>query len=364
MAKLSEGISIQQLIDGGAEFEVSIKEAEDYEEYNSEDENIQETLLKFNNMNCLQDENGYNEGEPFEIIAKEMIDLIPDGGVKKKVLREGYGELPPDLAVVKVDYNAYVEYEATPFDSTYSRRKKHEFILNNAEVIPGLDIGVQSMKITEKAQFLLTPQYAYGVLGCLGRVPKNTSVLFEVELHEIVDSGAALSYNQLSEDNKQQFQQVYNYCLAICARAKDKFQKNINDALKEYNTAMYKLENVELKDYHEQEKQQDLLLRLYTNILVCYTRLDKPKKGCIAANKIYEIAKGIRMKIPAKVYFSNAKCLRMLGEFAQAKRKLEIARSLEPRNPDIANEFILLKEDIEKHKKTESSMAKAFVVKS
>ncbi|KAL3286894.1 hypothetical protein HHI36_001381 [Cryptolaemus montrouzieri] len=366
MAKLSEGISIQQLIDGGAEFEVDLGNSENSIKEDSDNEDIQETLLKFSNMSCLgdtdiADEDNYIEGEPFEIIAKEMTDLIPDGGVKKRVLREGYGETPADLAVVKVDYNAYVEYEAQPFDSTYARRRKHEFIINNCDVIEGLDIAVRSMKLTEKSQFLIKPEYAYGAMGCLVRVPKNATVLFEIELHEIVDSGAALSYNKLPEEKKNEFNEVYKYCLALCVRAKEKFKRDIRMAVKEYNTAAGKLECVQMKDYSEQEKQQDLLLRLYTNILVCYTKLEEPKRGCNAANRIFEMTKGIGIKLPAKVYYSNAKCLRMLGEYQQARKKLELAHRREPKNPEIAQELLTLSKAMEEHKKKEHSLAKAFV---
>ncbi|XP_044750614.1 inactive peptidyl-prolyl cis-trans isomerase shutdown [Coccinella septempunctata] len=354
MPRITEGISLAQLIEGGAEFEINPNDNPDSEEDETE---VREAMLSFTNMSCLGSDENYDE-EPFRVIGKDMIDLTPDGGVKKRILRPGYGTTPPNLSLVKIDYNAYIEYEAQPFDSTYSRKKKQEFVLNNGEVIPGLDEAVKSMKLTEKSQFLISPQYAYGPLGCLGRVPQNATVLFEIELQEVVNSGATISYEKLEESEKNSFKEVYAYCLSLCERAKDKFRKNVKESLKDYNTAVSKLELVQMKDYSEQEKQQELLLRVLGNVLVCNTVLGNPKKGCCAANRIYQMCKGTTLKISAKTYFSHAKCLRMLGEFVQARAKLEQARKLEPQNPEIANEFITLRREEEKFKKEEKIFSK------
>ncbi|XP_045470365.1 inactive peptidyl-prolyl cis-trans isomerase shutdown [Harmonia axyridis] len=362
MPKITEGISLAELMAGGTEFEVNpTAESEDIGSEEEDEQKVKEAMLRFSNMDCLGIDGHYDE-EPFDIVARQMSNLTPDGGVKKKILKAGYGTTPPNLSLVKIDYNAYVEYEAEPFDSTYSRNKKQEFVLNSGDVIPGLDEAVKSMKITEKSQFLFKPQYAYGPLGCLGRVPKDATVLFEVELHEVVDSGSTLTYDNLTKEEQQTFKEVYAYCLSLCERARDKFKKkNVQEALKDYNVAVSKLELVQMNDYNEQEKQQELLQRLFNNVLVCQTILGNPKKGCIAANNIYKICQGTTKKISAKTMFSHAKCLRMLGEFSEAKKKLIQARNCEPNNPEITNEFIILKEEEEKYKKGEKKWSEKYI---
>ena len=53
------------------------------------------------------------------------------------------------------------------------------------EVIPGLDLAVQEMKLAEEALITLQPQYAYGEAGYKGPladVPPNTPVTFRVHL--------------------------------------------------------------------------------------------------------------------------------------------------------------------------------------
>lgn len=331
----------------------------------SEDEEaFNENLLKFSNLAVagdIGDEDGYVEGQPFEIISSKMTNLMENGLVMKRILREGYGALPKDRDIVRVHYNGYIEYQPEPFDCTYARKKPHQFSINNGEVLPGLDIAVQSMRLNEKSQFLLKPQVAYGILGCLNRVPANSDILFEIELLEIVNVGAVAEYEALPEDQQRQFDHVYHYCVALCAKGKDLFNKNIHSSIKEYNKAVGKLENALMDDYNDEVKQQELLHKLYVNLIVCYTRCEQPRKSCIYFNRLMALVKGTSLKIPAKAYYNNARSLRMLGEFRLAKTRLNLAHEKEPNNPDILNEMIALDKDINDYKDKEVEMAKAFI---
>lgn len=362
MTHIPEGITLQKLAKEGCEFSVPLDPETETDVNKEEELNVQSEMMNYLNLNCLGgDDQTYEETEPFEKIAEGMKSIYDDGKIKKRILRDGYGELPPKNAIVKIDYNAYIEYSAEPFDSTYARKRRHEFILQNGEVLPGLDMAVASMKLNEKSQFLVAPELAYGKLGCLGRIGPDATILFEIELHQIVDSGAAHSFSSLPEEEQNNFENVFKYCLSLCNVARDKFKRNIKDAIYNYNQAVSKLENFVLNDYSQQEKQQDLLLRLHQNLLVCYTKNNEPKKGCMTATRIYRIVDGTTVKLPAKVYFCHAKCLRSLGEYQHAQRKLRQAQKLEPKNPDICNEYVLLQEQIDKHKQSEQKMAQAFV---
>ncbi|XP_018579562.1 inactive peptidyl-prolyl cis-trans isomerase shutdown [Anoplophora glabripennis] len=361
---IKEPIKLKDLVEEGAVFDVNLDDLKEHDS-DTEDAEYQQNISKFANLQLLgedlQDEDTYFEGQPFEIISAKMDNLLQDGSIKKRIIREGYGEKPPDLAIVRVHYNAYVEYNPEPFDSTYARNRPHQFSINNGEVIIGLDIAVQSMKLNEKSQYIIQPEFAYGRLGCLNRVPANAEVLFEVELVEVVNVGAATAFQHLPEEAQKKFTNVYDYCLALCAKGKDLFSKNIKAAIREYNTAVGKLEMAQLEVYEDQLKQQELLLRLYTNLLVCYTKIEEPKRGCINFNKIKELVQGTNIKISAKCYFNNAKCLRMLGDLDLAKRRLEVAYKLEPKNPDILNEMIVLENEKNNEKKREIEMSKALV---
>ncbi|CAH1119747.1 unnamed protein product [Phaedon cochleariae] len=364
MTTLEEPIKLKDLMEDGAIFTIKAQDGENADEPNEEDDEYEKNVLNFLNMQVageFADDDTYVEGTPFEKISQKMIKLLGNGAIKKRILRDGYGEKPQDGSLVRIHYNAYIELTAEPFDSTYARKKPHQFTINAGEVIPGLDISVQSMRIHEKSQFLIRPEYAYGPLGCLNRVPANTEVLFEIELSEIVNVGASTTFLTLPNDEQKQFSNVYQYCLALCAKAKDLYNKDIKLSIREYNTAVGRLEVCHLADYEDQKKQQELLLKLYSNLLVCYTRVEEPKKGCINFNKIRELVKGTDLKISAKCYFNNAKCIRMLGDYDRAKERLDIAYKMEPHNADILNEMVNLDNERKTYHKKQIELSKAML---
>ena len=51
----------------------------------------------------------------------------------------------------------------------------HAFILFVGYVVPGLDIGIQTMCINESACFLIRPEYFLGAIGCPPRIPPDST---------------------------------------------------------------------------------------------------------------------------------------------------------------------------------------------
>lgn len=319
-------------------------------------------VLDYSKLECLGlvDEKTYSE-EPFTEIGSKMVNVTEDGKVKKSIIRDGYGDVPQSGYEVTVDYNAYIEFNDTPFDSTYVRKRPLVFQLNSGSTILGLDAAVQTMKINEKAQFLFHYDYAYGKFGCLDRIPPESSVLFEIELRKYINTDALSSYNKLSVEEQKEFANAYRYAQAICLKAKDLVSKNIKSAIKEYNIAASKLEYSVLKDSEDEEKQQLLLLRIYTNLVVCYIKIPEPRKTCIFSNKIFNLTKGTNLSVPAKVYFNNARALRQLGDYALAEKRLKVAQKLQPNNTTISEEFVILEQEKKTSIEKERNMAKAMI---
>lgn len=344
---------------GGIEFKVNFDEDSEVPEELSYKPNLVSDYL---NPAMLVDEDTYDESQPFELIGKKMEPVTPDNKVRKRIIREGNGLIVPDLSQVTVDYNSYFEYNDQPYDSTYIRKKPFTFRLNFGETIPGLDKGVSTMKPNEKAQFLIHPDYAYGKLGCPPRIPANAFVLFEVELRTFSDSGATVNYQSLNEKEQTTFTEIYKYSSGLCAKANEFFKKhNYKTAMREYNIAISKLEFCELPTYEDQEQQHKLLLRLYINLAITYNMLNQPGKCCTSCNKIYYITKGTTLQIPAKVYFHNARALIKLSNFHMAKKRLMQAKSMEPNNPEIYEEFKVLEAAQKKAQEIERTLAQAFL---
>lgn len=123
---------------------------------------------------------------------------------------------------------------------------------------------------------------------------------------------------------------------------------------------MEALERAQLNDFSDQVKQQEMRWKLYSNLLVCYTKTEQPKKGCTSFNKLNDLSRGTDLKMNAKIYFNSAKCLKMLGEFGQAKKRLQNAYEIEPRNPEILAEIKMIDIEFQKYKDKEIKLAAAF----
>lgn len=342
-----------ELLRGGTTFTVNfddqLREPESL--YNSS----QLDFANFHNLD-LQDDDTYTPGDSFDNLRKKMENLTPDGKIMKRIIRTGYGSPPPQYSQVKIDYNGFIEFQDEPFDSTYLRRKPFQFVLNKGGTLPGLEYGVSTMLTNEKSQFIIHPDYAYGKMGCLERIPANSHILFEVEMKEICDIGAAVNYKDVTDEQKKDFKTVYDCALALCVKGNELFKRNqYKIATKEYNSAISDLEYVEVPNNEDLEKQRTLLLRLYTNNAIAYTKLKLPKKACINCNNAFALVKGTSLKIPAKLYYNNALSLIELNDLTVAENRLKKAQQLAPENAEISALFKKLdemkREKIESEKK-------------
>ncbi|RKP05069.1 hypothetical protein THASP1DRAFT_20266, partial [Thamnocephalis sphaerospora] len=97
-----------------------------------------------------------------------------------------------------VDYTGTLFPSGEQFDSS-TRRGTFKFDLGRGAVIRGWDVGVATMRVGEKAEFILAPNYAYGARGAPPRIPPNSTLKFEVELHGFTQAQrlkAALKYKE------------------------------------------------------------------------------------------------------------------------------------------------------------------------
>ena len=124
------------------------------------------------------------EEKTTEDFPKVDITLEQDGGVLKKILKDGQGEDRPCTGdTVSVHYVGCLE-DGTEFDSSRSRKELFTFVLGKEEVIKAWDIGVATMKKGELALLTCKPEYAYGETGSLPKIPANATLEFEVELFD------------------------------------------------------------------------------------------------------------------------------------------------------------------------------------
>ncbi len=108
---------------------------------------------------------------------KERVQTLPSG-LQYKILTEGSGKMPKAEDTVSVNYKGTL-IDGTEFDSSYKRGQPATFKVNG--VIKGWTEALQLMKEGSRWQLFIPPELGYGERGS-GRIPPNSTLIFEVEL--------------------------------------------------------------------------------------------------------------------------------------------------------------------------------------
>jgi FKBP-type peptidyl-prolyl cis-trans isomerase len=106
-------------------------------------------------------------------------------GVKYETLKEGIG---PELKFgekAKVHYVGKLE-NGEEFDSSRKREQAFPVRLGVDKVIEGWEEGIPGMKVGEIRKLTIPPDLAYKSEGRPPQIPPNATLVFEVELLEIL----------------------------------------------------------------------------------------------------------------------------------------------------------------------------------
>ena len=106
-----------------------------------------------------------------------------ESGLQYKILKEGYGGFPTIDDEVKCHYHGTL-LDGAVFDSSVERRLPAVFPVNG--VIQGWKEALQLMPVGAKWQLFIPSELAYGDQGAGGLIGPNATLIFEVELLEIV----------------------------------------------------------------------------------------------------------------------------------------------------------------------------------
>ncbi|MDC0602831.1 FKBP-type peptidyl-prolyl cis-trans isomerase [Aliiglaciecola sp.] len=118
--------------------------------------------------------------------AKNENITVTESGLQYEVLVAAEGDKPVAQDTVKVHYKGTL-LDGTEFDSSYSRGEPATFPLNR--VIKGWTEGLQYMNVGSKYKFYIPSDLAYGERAT-GKITPNSTLIFEVELLEIMSKPA------------------------------------------------------------------------------------------------------------------------------------------------------------------------------
>ena len=201
MDKLSYGLGLgigQQLASMNIEqltlddFMCAIKDVLNNNELKVNHREAQETVQRYfmqkeQEMKKEREEKGKlakQEGEAFLKANAQKPDVITrPSGLQYMVLQEGTGKSPKASDTVKCHYEGFL-IDGTVFDSSVQRGEPATFPLN--QVIAGWTEGLQLMKEGGKTRFFIPYLLAYGPSGAGQSIPPYATLIFDVELIEVV----------------------------------------------------------------------------------------------------------------------------------------------------------------------------------
>jgi len=120
-----------------------------------------------------------------EYVEKTWPDAIKTStGLRYVILRPGSGtETPKPGDLVSVIYTGRL-LSGKVFNQELNPSEPFRFRLDRGQLIPAWEEAIRQMKRGEKRLIIVPPELGYGTRGNPPLVPRNTALVFEVELLE------------------------------------------------------------------------------------------------------------------------------------------------------------------------------------
>lgn len=114
---------------------------------------------------------------------EEYMDILGNGTLLKKVLKEGQGERPESKDIAVINYTGRLD------DGTIVEEERDCVVqIDDVEVVQGLDMALKLMNVGEQAEVIVSSRFAYGEQGLKDEdhpertVPPNEKITYTVEL--------------------------------------------------------------------------------------------------------------------------------------------------------------------------------------
>ena len=265
-----------------------------------------------------------------------FVDISGDGGLLKKITKEGSGQVPEKGHEVDCDYTGTLE-DGTKFDSSRDRGQHFNFTLGVGQVIKGWDLGFASMKIGEEAILKCRSDYAYGDRG-QGTIPPKATLTFDVAL-----------YNSKPKP-KERWEMTSEEKMAEAEKSKAEGgaffkEKRFAEAIKAYEEAAEAVGDEELN-----EDAKALWITCKLNAAqAAISNTDYPRAMKFAADALGKSPKNV------KGLYRRGLARGRLGMSEEALQDLKAALEVDPDNKPVATEIAKVKASIAAARKKEKA---------
>ncbi|KAK1432327.1 hypothetical protein QVD17_09222 [Tagetes erecta] len=257
---------------------------------------------------------------------KPVVNITNDSKVVKKILKVGEGSLTADEgASVTIRYTGMLE-DGTVFEKKgYDGETSLNFIMDEEQVIGGLDRAVATMKKGEQAILTISHEYGYGsqeVNRDLAVVPPFSTLVFEVEMIDFEKEKAPWEMTnheriEAAGKKKEEGNLLFKNC---------KYQR----AAKKYDKAVdYVSEEGQFGD-DDEKFVKSLKVSCWLNAAACSLKLNDYQEAIKLCSKVLEIE-----FYNVKALYRRAKAYMENSDLQLAELDIKKALEADPQNREV-----------------------------
>eukprot|EP01129_Flabellula_baltica_P001098 TRINITY_DN1100_c0_g1_i1.p1 TRINITY_DN1100_c0_g1~~TRINITY_DN1100_c0_g1_i1.p1 ORF type:complete len:455 (-),score=149.71 TRINITY_DN1100_c0_g1_i1:22-1278(-) len=280
------------------------------------------------------------EMELIEFENEKDLTKEKSGGVMKRVIKSGEGFQTPT-------------YESEVVVSYICKSKETEEVLFSVDneiytidfdsLPSGLQLAIESMKKGEESVFTIAPDYAFGEEGS-SSVPPNTTVVYEVTLHNLERAKDPYTFKSFDEKMEQAL---------LRKEAGNEFFKRqkLLPAQKKYERAIKFLDNQTKFDDEQKKEAENFKLSCHLNLSLVFFKIGDMKKSLKSANDALKIEKN-----NVKGLYRRSVAHFEQGNWDEARKDIKTLLAIDPENGAAKKVLAQIKRKVEAYKKKQKSM--------
>ncbi|XP_052172665.1 peptidyl-prolyl cis-trans isomerase PASTICCINO1 [Diospyros lotus] len=258
----------------------------------------------------------------------QVRDMLGDGRLIKRRIRDGKGEFPMDCplhdSLLRVHYKGMLQDEEKTvfYDTKFDNDGQPlEFSSGEGLVPEGLEMCVRLMLPGEIALVTCPPDYAYDKFPRPANVPEGAHVQWEIELlgFEMPKDWTGLNFREIM-DEVEKIKGTGNRLFkeGKFELAKAKYEK----VLREFN-------HVNPQDDEEGKEFSETRNLLHLNVAACYLKMGECRKSIEACNKVLDTN-----PVHVKALYRRGMAYMSAGDFEEARndfnKMISVDKSSEP----------------------------------